>query len=68
MIRKSGCRFSGKDHAQKARLPGDLSEVTALGMRHWTTSFQLVDDGANVAASGPEVKAQLKAQVTNFTG
>src|ERR1041384_3822166 len=24
------------------RLPGDLSEVTALGMRHWTTSFRLL--------------------------
>ena len=33
-------------------------------MRHWTTSFQLVDDGANVAASARKVKAPA----TNFAG
>jgi len=27
-------------------------------MRHWTTSFQLVDDDANVAASALEVKGR----------
>jgi hypothetical protein len=40
----------------KTSLAGDPSEVTALGKRHWITSFRCVDGNPSIGADSPDVK------------
>jgi hypothetical protein len=39
-------------------LAGDPSEVTALGKRHWITSFRWVDGNTNIGGESVPVKAR----------
>src|SRR4051794_41821086 len=43
--------------AINASLAGDPSEVTALGKRHWITSFRWVDGNINIGGESVPVKA-----------
>jgi len=42
--------------AINASLAGDPSEVTALGKRHWITSFRWVDGNINIGGESASVK------------
>src|SRR5437588_1876130 len=44
--------------AINASLAGDPSEVTALGKRHWITSFRWVDGNINIGGESAPVKAR----------
>jgi hypothetical protein len=54
-------------------LAGDPSEVTALGKRHWITSFRWVDGninigGESVPVKGPEPADRLPPGCSDGTG
>src|SRR4051812_41539003 len=41
-------------------LAGDPSEVTALGKRHWITSFRCVDGSLNIGTESSDVKGSRR--------